>query len=101
MSSEREAEAGLERYFMAEFWSEFGKSVEDDFARLPDKLRDDLHDLNLPEDVRRATLVLLQGQARSWLNQPVPVLSGARPIDLLANPTTANAVREALMRFPA
>ena len=44
MSSEREAEAGLERYFMAEFWSEFGKSVEDDFARLPDKLRDDLHE---------------------------------------------------------
>ena len=74
------------------------------FRRLASRKPLDPDDSQKLVRLARATLLaehVLEGpaRARAWLREPVPVLGGERPVDLLDTDEGARSVEEALLRL--
>lgn len=90
----------LAQFFDGHQWEAFldvaSSAVRPDHAALLAQLRD----LGIPRDVATALVAFFQNEAAiAWVQAPVPLLGGNRPMDLVQDRGGLKAVKVCIMRF--
>ena len=86
--------------FKIENWGKFISICNQYSETVADLISNQKFDPKIPEDVKKVACYKLKNQASMWFYQELPLLDGARPIDLLDSNDGLIVVKEILLRIP-